>query len=65
MYKNNSRIIVNKKIVSRIKLGSKKKNSSSEIGYYSYTNRCKQKNRELNCQKNFDPLKKTMYDKKA
>ena len=28
--------------VVRIKLSSKLKNSTSEIGYYSYTNRCMQ-----------------------
>lgn len=32
-------IIVNMNIVDRIKLSCNLKNSSSEVGYYSYTNR--------------------------
>jgi len=32
-------IVVNMNIVVRINFGGKLKNSASEIGYYSYTNR--------------------------
>ena len=39
MNKNNSRNAGNINIVVRIKLNSKLRNSSSEVGYYSYTNR--------------------------
>ena len=35
-------IVVNMNFVVRIKLSSKLKNSTSEIGYYSYTNLCMQ-----------------------
>ena len=34
--------VVNMNIVFRINFSSKLKNSTSEIGYYSYTNRCLQ-----------------------
>ena len=34
-------IVVKMNIVTRIKLSSKLKNSTSKIGYYFYTNRCK------------------------
>jgi len=38
--------VVNMNIVARKNISSKLKNSASEIGYYSYTNRCTQlKNR--------------------
>ena len=33
-------IVVNMNIVARINFNSKLKNSTSEIGYYSYTHRC-------------------------
>ena len=33
-------MVVNIKIVVRNNISSKLKNSASEIGYYSYTNRC-------------------------
>ena len=33
-------IVVNMNIVARIKLSSNLENSSSAVGYYSYTNRC-------------------------
>tara|TARA_B110000240_G_scaffold164602_1_gene184985 strand:- start:34 stop:300 length:267 start_codon:yes stop_codon:yes gene_type:complete len=35
-----AKIVVNVNIVARNKSCSKLKNSTSEIGYYSYTNRC-------------------------
>ena len=35
-------IVVNMNIVVRINISSKPKNPATEIGYYSYTNRCKQ-----------------------
>ena len=33
-------IVVNTNIVARKNISSKLKNAASEIGYYSYTNRC-------------------------
>jgi len=33
-------IVVNMNIVARIKFSSNLNNSSSAVGYYSYTNRC-------------------------
>ncbi len=41
MYKNNSRNVVNMNIIARIKISSNLKISASEIGYYSYTHRCR------------------------
>ena len=38
-YKHITETVVNMSIVARIKLRSKLKNTASEIGYYSYTNR--------------------------
>lgn len=34
-------------IVVRINFSSKMKNSTSEIGYYSYTNRCAQAGKQI------------------
>ena len=42
MYKNNSRVTSKFKGCSPLQLSCKLKDSSSEVGYYSYTHRCSQ-----------------------